>query len=95
MYKKRKVYSSKEKFQIVLELIKGRKTQSQITSEFWVHPTQQNKRKEEFMEHWETIFTKENDSFKEEHQKEIEKLHKIIGQHAVEVDWLKKKIGSV
>lgn len=34
MYKKRKVYGPKEKFQIVLELLKGRKTQAQITAEF-------------------------------------------------------------
>lgn len=95
MSKKRKVYSSKEKFQIVLELLKWRKTQAQITAEYWVHPTQQSKWKDEFMAHWESIFSKPHENSKEDHQKEIQKLHLVIGQYAVEADWLKKKIGSL
>lgn len=95
MSKKRKVYSSKEKFQIVLELLRWRKTQAQITAEYWVHPTQQSKWKDEFMVHWESVFSKSREDSVNDHQKEIQKLHSVIGQYAVEVDWLKKKIESL
>lgn len=92
MATKRKKYSAKEKFQVVIDLLQWRKTQNQITSEYWVHPTQQNKRKEEFMREWPLIFERENNSKIAEEKQKVEKLHKIIGQYAVEVDWLQKKI---
>lgn len=88
---KRKKYSSKEKFQVVIELLKWRKTQAQITTEYWVHPTQQNKRKDDFMREWPLIFEKDHQKYDEQKDKEMEKLHKIIGQYAVEVDRLQKK----
>jgi hypothetical protein len=34
MSKNRKVYDSRTKFNVVLELLQGRKTQAQITSEY-------------------------------------------------------------
>ena len=95
MSMKRKRYSSKEKFEIVIELLKWRKTQVQITSEYWVHPTQQNKRKEQLMKQGADVFEKEDNTVLEEKTKEVETLHKIIGQYAVEVDWLQKKIDSL
>jgi transposase len=90
---KRKKYSAKEKFQVVVELLQWRKTQNQITSEYGVHPTQQNKRKDEFMREWPLIFERENNTQITEEKQRVDKLHKIIGQYAVEVDWLQKKIG--
>jgi len=92
---KRKHYSSKQKFEIVIDLLKWRKTQTEITSEYSVHPTQQNKWKEQFMKQWMEVFEKEDNKALDEKKKEIEGLHKIIGQYAVEVDWLKKKIDSL
>jgi transposase len=95
MSMKRKRYTAKEKFEIVIELLKWRKTQAQITSEYWVHPTQQNTRKDQFMKQGADVFAKEDNSALEEKWKEVERLHKIIGQYAVEVDWLQKKINSL
>ena len=95
MSMKRKRYTAKEKFEIVIELFKWRKTQAQITSEYWVHPTQQNTWKEQFMKHWADVFAKEDNSILDEKIKEVERMHKIIGQYAVEVDWLQKKIDSL
>jgi transposase-like protein len=95
MSKKRKVYSPKMKLQVVLELLSGRKTQAQITSEYGVHASQQIKWKKQLLEHGAEVFedkrlriTRENN-----HEKQIEKLYQQIGQLSVERDWLQKKIG--
>jgi len=95
MAKKRKKYSAKMKFQVVMELVNKHKTQAQITSEYWVWATQQVKWKKQFLEEWSKIFedkrlkkTRESD-----HQKKLDDLHKKIGQLSVERDWLQKKIG--
>ena len=92
MAKKRKSWTAQQKFQVVLELFKWRKTQAEITSEYGVHVTQQNKRKQQFMEWWATVFEHKQDNERKEHKQEVEKLHKVIGQYAVEVNWLQKKI---
>ena len=93
MSKNRTTRTSKQKFNVVVELLQWRKTQAQITSEYWVHPSQQKTWKDEFMSGWTSIFDRKKDKKEKEQKKEVEKLHKIIGQYAVEVDWLQKKIG--
>lgn len=95
MARNRKKWTSKEKFHIVLEILKGEKTQSQITSEYGVHATQQKTRTEQFMQQGVEMFDKPDYEEKKQHKKEVEKLHKVIGQYAVEVDWLKKKIDQL
>lgn len=96
MSKVRKRYDAKTKFQVVIELLKWRKTQAQITTEYWVHTTQQNNRKDEFMRLWPSMFEKDQDtSVKDEQEKQIENFHKVIGQQSVEIDWLKKKIAKL
>lgn len=92
MSKTRKSRTAKEKFAIVIELLQGYKTQAQITSEYGVHPSQQSKRKEQFLTAWPSVFEKQKTDHTKQHKQEIEKLHKVIGQYAVEVDWLQKKI---
>lgn len=92
MARNRKVYSPKEKFHVVLELLQGRKTQAQITSEYGVHPTQQNKRKEEFMKNAPDMFQDKRLKTTEDKDKKIAALERKLGQLAFEADWLQKKI---
>jgi len=49
MAKNRKKWIPQEKFQIVLELLQGRKTQAEITSEYGVAASQQSTWKGEFL----------------------------------------------
>lgn len=95
MSKKRKSYDAKTKFNVVMELLQWRKTQAQITSEYWVHPTQQNKRKDEFIAEWPTIFTDKRTKESQDKDQKIAQLERKIGQYAVEVDWLQKKINWI
>lgn len=75
------------------ELLSGKKTQAEITSEYGVHPTQQNNWKKEFMERWESVF-ETKDRKEEQFKKEVEKLESTIGHYAYKVQWLEKKIGK-
>jgi len=92
MARNRKTYDAKTKFNVVVELIQWRKTQAQITSEYWVHPTQQIKWKEDFMKWWSRIFQDKRVKEYEDKDKKIEVMERKIGQYAIEVDWLQKKI---
>lgn len=95
MAKKRQKYSAAMKFEVVLALVSWRMTQAEVTSEYWVHATQQNKRKQQFMKQGSTLFIDQREKVNQEkdHEKVVRKLHETIGQLTVERDWLEKKIG--
>lgn len=95
MTKQRNHHSPEFKFQVVMELISWRMTQSEIISTYGVHATQQNKRKKEFLERWPALFyDKRTKQAKEkDREKQVDHLYKQIGQLTVERDWLQKKIG--
>jgi len=93
MSKQRKNRSAKEKFTVAVEFIMWRKTQAQITAEYGVHPTQQKQWKDELLQRWASVFENKKHDEEKEKKKEVERLKTIIGQYAVEVDWLQKKIG--
>ena len=95
MAKNRKTYDSQFKFNVVLELLKWRKTQAEIASEYWVHPSQQNRRKDEFMKAAPEIFTDKRRKENETDKQRIAQLERKVGQYAMEVDWLQKKIGEI
>ena len=89
----RKNYSSSEKVQIVLELLRGEVTQNQITAKYGIHSTQLYNCKKQALEGLKSVFSAKKDAKdKREDQNElIEELYKQIGQLKVELDWLKKK----
>ena len=87
--RQRRKHSAQFKLQIVKELLLWRKTQAQITSEYWVHPSQQNKRKKQFEDNAADIF-KDKRTHKSEEQT-INGLYQQIGQLSYEVNWLQKK----
>nr|WP_240006093.1 transposase [Candidatus Absconditicoccus praedator] len=97
MGNKRNKYSSKFKLQVITELIHGHKTQSQITSEYGVHPNQQNRWKQQFIENAESIFDdkREKNNKDKENEKLIEHLYSKLGKVTMEKEWLEKKIGEL
>ena len=72
-------------------------TQAEITSEYWVHATQQSKWKKQFIQHWKELFTdkRTTEAIEKNHEKQVDNLYKQIGQLTVERDWLQKKIGRL
>lgn len=86
----KKQFSPKEKAAVALEALKEIKSTSQIASEYQVHPIQVGVWKKQLLAGSPNIFSQKLE--KEDHQKMIEELYKIIGQRDAELSWLKKKL---
>lgn len=95
MSKSRRRHSAEFKTKVVLEMLSGTQTLSEIASKNGVHPTQLTKWKQIFLEKAFEIFsdsTGSNNQAKNQ-EKLTGELYKKIGQLQIELDWLKKKPG--
>lgn len=91
---KKKSYNSKFKFKVALEAIKNEKTINQIASEYEVSKSLVCDWKKAFLKNGSDIFQSKNK--KEKDKKEnVEFLQQQIGKLTIELEWLKKKWGSV
>ncbi len=86
-----KRYSAQEKTKIVLEILKGELTQSQITAKYGVHSTQLYNWKKQALEGIICSFSDQSKKQSQDQNQLVEELYKQIGQLKVELDWLKKK----
>ena len=96
--KKRRSFTAEQKAKIVLEMIRGERTVSQIASEYEVHPNQLHRWKAEAEENMAAVFrndAKEVEKMRREYETEKDELTKQIGQLSIEVNWLKKKSEEV
>ena len=91
MNKSRRKHSPEYKAKVVLELLSGTGTVSEIASKYEVHPTMIVKWRRTFLERsWEIFSEKGSIEGKEKAEIETE-LYKKIGQLQMELDWFKKK----
>lgn len=91
MFKKK--YSADFKFKVAIEVIRGMKTQSEITSEYGVHISQIQRWKQQALEAIKNNFSQRRQLIDKSQEVLIESLYKQIGQLSVENGWLKKKSG--
>lgn len=94
MKKNRHSYSAEFKTQRVLEVFSEQKTPLQIASEQGLHVKTLNAWVREAREKMSAIFKGEVQQPEVAAQKEIDGLHKKIGQLTVEIDFLKKVSGK-
>jgi transposase-like protein len=96
MAKTRKLYSPEFKLKAVIEILKGEKTATQIAGELGTHPLVLTEWKKHFLETGAQIFAKRGKATKsnEETQEKAE-LFEQIGRLKMEIEWLKKKLGSL
>jgi len=87
----RKRYSAQEKAKIVLDILKGDMTQSQLTAKYGVHSTQLYNWKKQALDGMVAGFCESREGQTRDQSDLIEELYKQIGQLKVELDWLKKK----
>lgn len=87
-------HSSSFKSKVALELIIGTEPLTSICSKYSIHPTQARRWKEQFLDALPGIFENKTNKKSKEKDQLIEELYKQIGQLKVELDWLKKKVGS-
>lgn len=91
----RKHYDSGLKMKVVLEVMKGEKTASQIASHYRVHPNQITKWKKQAVEGLRDVFSRRNGKKSQTDEELTAELYQQIGQLKVELDWLKKKSGVI
>ena len=92
MTKTRKRYSSEFKAKVALEAIKNQKTLTELSNQFQLHSNQIIRWKKQLLDEAQNIFSiKPNNS--QQKQQELEaQLYQQIGELAVELNWLKKKL---
>jgi transposase-like protein len=93
---KRKHFSSSQKAQITLEILKEEKTVNQIASEYGVHPNVLYRWKKQALENLPKLFEEENKGERDrqaEHERQTNELYSEIGRLTTQLNWLKKKSG--
>ena len=94
MKNNRKIYDGNFKARVVLEVIRGQKTISEIASEYGVHPNQIINWKKKVIEKLPEILSNSNGKNEKNGNNgssDLEaELYRQIAQLKVELDWLKK-----
>lgn len=91
--RKRQRFDARTKARVALEAIREQKTSAQIASEHSCHSTQITKWKRQALEGLPGIFEQQIGSSGDD--TEIAMLYEHIGRLKVELDWIKKKSGSL
>jgi transposase len=86
-----KRYSAKFKFQVVMEVLTGDKSQAQVAKAYGVHPNTVGSWKNTFLEKGPEVFAK--DRVVAEYEGRIADLERMIGQKEVEIALLKNFLG--
>ncbi len=85
----RKRYSAELKAKVALEAT------NEIAAEYGVHPTQITLWKKQVLEELPQIFSSRREKAEQAEEELKSTLYQEIGQLKVELDWLKKKSGSM
>ena len=91
MGKRRRQYSAKLKFQVVLEALTGEKTPGQIAKAYGVHPNSVGLWKKQFLERGPEVF--EQAGKLQESECQIADLERLLGKKEVEIALLKNFLG--
>jgi transposase len=89
-------YTSKQKAQIVLEILKEERSIAQIASEYGIHPNQLYKWKAQAVGNLPGLFEEDRKgekALKAEHDRQLKELYAEIGKLTTQLSWLKKKSG--
>lgn len=92
--KTRKVHTPEFKAKVGLEALRGLKTINEIGQEHGVHPVQVGQWKKAIQEQAKTLFEGKRGPKPVAAHREPELLYSEIGKLKVELDWLKKSLGS-
>jgi len=89
---RRKKYDAGLKAKIALEAVKCEKTVNQLSGIYEIHPNQIGLWKRKLIEKAPNIFSTKCDREQQENLVNQEELYQKIGQMAVEIEYLKKKL---
>ena len=88
-----KRYPPKFKFQIVLELLRGQQSVSQLAKSYDVHPNSILKWKKELLAKGPELFARDNSAA--EYEQQIAQLEQLLGKKEIEIALLKNFLGPV
>ena len=89
---KAKTYNAKSKFDLVLESLRGERSDSEIARAYGVHPVTFSKWKRHFLDRGQEVF-EGNDTVKE-YDRRIAELERMLGQKEVELALVKGFLGG-
>lgn len=87
----RKNHTTEFKSKVALEAIRQHKTINELTTEHGVHATQINLWKKQALAVIPEAFSGKREKVQDNQRKDIDELHRQLGQLIAERDWLKKK----
>jgi transposase-like protein len=87
-----KRYPPKLKFQVVLEVLSGKKTSGQIAKAYGVHPNSVSAWKRAFLEKGPEVFAQ--DGTIAQYERRIAELEQLIGRKEIEIALLKNFLGQ-
>ena len=93
---KRKHFSTQQKAQIALEILKEEKTVNQLATEYGVHPNMLYRWRKQVLDNLPKVFeddTKGERDRQAEHERQVNELYSEIGRLTTQLTWLKKKSG--
>ena len=91
----RRRHSAEFKAKVALAAIKGDKTLNELAKDFEILPNQIITWKKQLLEGVNDVFSSNRERKAAENEADKSALYQQIGQLKVELDWLKKKSGSV
>jgi len=92
---KRRNHSPAFKAKVALEALRGKKTLSELSSQYGVHANQISTWKKQLLKASPDIFTGKTSASDGDHGREIRRLHEKIGQLTVEKDFLVRVSGKL
>ena len=95
MSQKRRQHHPELKAKVGLEALKGIEPIHAIAAKYQVHPVQVSQWKKEVAERLPEVFSRKSDPELAEAKAREDELYRKIGQLEMELDWLKKKVGSL
>lgn len=95
MSRKRRTFSAEFKAKLAVEAIRERRTLAELAGEHEVHPNQITLWKKQLIETLPEVFGRRREQSDEQQQELVARLYEQIGRLKVELDWLKKKSGSL
>lgn len=91
--KQRRRLTAAFKAKVALEAIKEQQTISELSRRFGIHANQISAWKKQLLENSSALFERASQTMPSDQQHLIDDLLRKIGQHQIELDWLKKKSG--
>lgn len=88
----KKQFSPDYKAKVALEALKGTKSPAEIASTYSVHATQVGFWKRRLLDGASSLFTGKRKDEKEDTEKLVGELYRVIGQRDTELEWMKKNM---